>query len=304
MKLRGIYMAAVTPLRHDNSIDVDYLAAHCRWGVENGAHGVSLFGTTGEGNSFSVAERRDALDEVVALGVDPAAILPGAGACALDDTADTILQAVSLGCPAVLVMPPFYYKDVTDDGVFRSYADTIEKVGDPRLKVLLYNIPQLTHIAITPSLLERLATAYPDTLVGVKDSAGSWEDTLVLLRNFPDLSIFTGLDSHLQDLLMNGGAGLIGGMANINPMDERAIFDAYNRPETKAITASASRLLDIVDSGPGIQGLKYLLAHFRHDPAWRRVRPPLQPLEETASTCLVEAFEAAGYRYPDVPKVA
>src|SRR5215217_7388145 len=162
----GVYAAALTPLREDLTIDRRAFAGHCRRLLDEGCHGLAIFGTTGEANSFSVGERVDAWEALVADGVPARTLLPGTGACALSDAVTLTREALAAGAPGVLALPPFYYKGVSDDGLFRFFAELIERVGDDRLRLFLYHIPPMAQVGFTPELIGRLLEAYPGIVAG------------------------------------------------------------------------------------------------------------------------------------------
>ena len=142
--MKGVLRArSLTPMREDLSVDRRAFAEHCRRLLDDGCHGLGIFGTTGEANSLSIAERIDAWEALVADGIPADALLPGTGACALPDAVELAREALALGAPGVLALPPFYYKGVSDDGLFRYFAELIERVGDDRLRVFLYHIPPM-----------------------------------------------------------------------------------------------------------------------------------------------------------------
>jgi 4-hydroxy-tetrahydrodipicolinate synthase len=292
--LQGIIAATLTPVKADGKTDLPRLLAHVRWLLQQGAHGISLFGTTGEGNSFPVAERRVVLSAVVAAGISPSVLIPAVGCCAMDDTVDLLSHAVGLDCRGILMMPPYYYKKITEEGVVRAYADAIERNGKGGLRLYLYNIPQLTGVVITESIVQELLRRYPDVIKGLKDSSGDWAYTRSILNAFPELAVFTGTDAHLASLLQAGGAGSISGVTNINPAGLRRLFDHRGKAELE----TAVRVAEAIESYAGIPALKYLLAHYRNDPAWRRMLPPLEPLSDGQGRKLVAEIQAIGFTPP------
>jgi 4-hydroxy-tetrahydrodipicolinate synthase len=298
-RIRGIIAAILTPIGPDGKADVTRLLDHGRWLLQHGVHALSLFGTTGEGNSFPVSERREVLSSVVAAGIPPSRLIPAVGCCATEDTVDLLSQAVGLDCAGVLMMPPYYYKNVSEDGVFRAYAEVIEKIGDSRLRLYLYNIPQLTGVTITEGIVTRLMRRYPNAIRGLKDSCGEWGYTQAILKTFPDVDIFTGTEAHLPRLLQAGGAGSISGVANINPAALRRLLDYSIGAEAEDLARTAAQLARVVEAFSGIPALKHLLAHYRQDPAWLRVRPPLEPLSDAQGRSLIAEMQAIGLTPPE-----
>jgi 4-hydroxy-tetrahydrodipicolinate synthase len=297
-KLQGVFAAGLTPLRPDLSIDQPALVAHCRWLLERGCHGVALFGTTGEGTSFSVGERKTALEGVIAAGIRAEMLVPGTGCSSLPDTVELTAHAVKQGCPGVLTLPPFYWKNVGDDGLFRYFADLIERVGDARLRVYLYHIPQLSAVGFSLALIERLLKAYPVAVAGIKDSSAKWPNTKAILENFPGFGTFTGWDPHLRDLLRLGGAGTISGMPNINPTGLRKLYENWSKPEGEALHEMATKLITLVDATPPTAGLRAVLAHFTGKESWLTRRPPLMPIPREQHDALIAAVTATGFTLP------
>lgn len=296
--VRGVIAAALSPLQPDGRLDAGRLLKHCQWLLHQGCHGVSLFGTTGEGNSFTVGERRDALAKVVAAGIDPSRIIPAAGCCASDDTIDLVSQSVRLGCKAVLVAPPFYYKNVGEEGVVNSYANAIERIGDERLRLYLYNIPQMTGVVLTRSIIARLMEGFPGIVRGLKDSSGDQDYAPSILENFPDLDLFTGNEGRFSELRRFGAAGTIGGIANIWPSALRTIYDEKDMSRVGEMVDKIERVTAAIDSFTGIAALKYVLAHYWRDENWRWTRPPLESLSDEQGQLLIAEIEEAGYVSP------
>jgi len=189
--LRGIFAPTLTPVHADLSPDMERWVSFSKQLLADGCHGLCPFGTTSEANSFGISERMEMLEGLVAAGVPAAKLMPGTGTTAIPDTVKLTSHAVNLGCSGVLVLPPFYYKGVSDDGIFRAMAEVIERVGDTRLRVYLYHIPGVAQVAFSLALIERLVKAYPQTVVGMKDSSGDWNNLQAVLNNFPGFGTFT-----------------------------------------------------------------------------------------------------------------
>src|SRR5687767_9738719 len=208
-RIEGVLSPVITPFKKDYAPDADRFVRHCRWLLKSGCAGLAVFGTNSEANSMSVSEKRRLLEALVAGGVPAAALMPGTGHCALSDSIEMTRAAVKLGCAGVLMLPPFYYKGVSDEGLFRNFAEVIERVGDSRLRIYLYNIPPVSQVAITLPLVEQLLKSYPEIVAGVKDSSGDWENTKAYIDNFgaQGFDVFPGSESFLLQGLRYGGAG-------------------------------------------------------------------------------------------------
>jgi len=287
----GLWCALLTPLDGEGGVDHVRLARHAASLLAQGVDGVAPFGTTGEGQSFSLAEREAGLDALLAAGIPAARIVAATGCAALTETVALTRHGVAAGCAACLVLPPFFFKDLSDEGLYAWYARVIEAVADPRLRVLLYHIPQVTGVAFSPALVERLATAFPDVIVGVKDSGGDWANTAALLQRFPQLAIFAGHEPHLPRLMRAGGAGTICGVANVLPGLVRALLSPTVTAEDEARIRA---FLDIVFRYPLLPAFKCIVAERSGDPGWRAVRPPLVALHPEARRTLLDALAGAG----------
>ncbi len=182
-RICGVLAPVVTPFKADLAPDSKRFIAHCKWLLSQNC-GLAAFGTNSEANSLSMEERLDLLDELVAAGIDPARMMPGTGCCSIMETVKLTKQAVGNGCAGVLMLPPFYYKDVSEEGLYRYFSEVVQRVGDARLKIYLYHIPPVAVVGITPRLVERLLAAYPDAIAGMKDSSGDWNNTKTFLDAF------------------------------------------------------------------------------------------------------------------------
>jgi 4-hydroxy-tetrahydrodipicolinate synthase len=269
-----------------------------RWQLARGCHGVALFGTTGEGTSFSVGERKEALEAVLAAGVSASSVMAGSGCAALSDTIELTAHAVKQGCAGVLTLPPFFFKSLGEDGIYRCFAELVERVGDARLRVYLYNIPQLSAVRFEVAVIERLLKSYPTAIAGLKDSSGDWSSTKQYLDAFPGWGLFTGWDPHLREVVRLGGAGTISGMPNINMAGLRALYDNRDKPEGAALEATATMLIKLVDAAPPTAGLRAVLAHYTGKDFWLTRRPPLER-DAFREDAVVAAVRATGFILPE-----
>jgi len=298
--LKGVYAAALTPLKKDLSIDNERLVGHCNWLLENGCDGLAVLGTTGEANSFSVAERIGILETLNDGGVPGNVLMPGTGCCSIPDTVELTRRAVELGAGGVLMLPPFYYKDVSDDGLFASYSEVIERVGDARLKVYLYHFPQMSAVPISYDLIERLLTRYPHTIAGMKDSSGVFDNMSGAAQKFPGFGVFSGGDDFLLPLLQKGGVGCITAVCNIACNLSARLYKAWQDGDAGAqdMQAQLIKIRIAAQTYPYSAGLKTALAHFSGDQDWRPVRPPLVTLDDNESVDLIKLLGAAGHTPP------
>jgi 4-hydroxy-tetrahydrodipicolinate synthase len=295
-----VFAPVVTPFTADLKIDTMRFVAFCRWLVGQGA-GLALFGTNSEANSLSLAERHALLDAALEARIDPAQMLPGTGACALPDAIALTRHACEAGCAGALMLPPFFYKGVSDDGLFAYYANVIEAVGSAQLRVLLYHIPQFTGVPITHTLIERLIAAYPHTVVGIKDSSGDWANTAAMLKKFPGFAVFPASEALLGKALPLGAAGCISATANIQPHAIARLLKATTQAERTAWENKVATIRLAVQAQPMIPALKHIVAHFADDPAWTRVRPPLTPMNPAQADALIQQLHALDFSMPSMP---
>ncbi len=291
----GVYAAVVTPLDEDGAPDVDRLVRLCRWLLGRGCDGLAILGTTGEANSFSVEERLAVIESVVDAGVPPAALLPGVGCCAIPDTVRLTRAALAAGCSGVLMLPPFYYKDVSDDGVFAAYSEVVDRVGDARLRVVLYHFPKLSGVPVGTALIERLRTAWPDIFIGIKDSSGDCAAMIGMVRHFPGFAVMSGADDLFWPVLRAGGAGCITAVANVaSPLAAR-VLSAWRHGDGVAAEAAHAELAAVrrvFAAHPLTAALKATLARLTGETGWLRIRPPLVPLEGDAAAALTAGLKA------------
>lgn len=298
-RLKGVLSPVVTPFRADYSPDAGRFVRHCQWLVSKNV-GLAVFGTNSEGNSLSVEERMTLLDSLLDAGIDPARLLPGTGCCALPDSVRLSAYAVKRGCAGVLMLPPFYYKGVPDEGLYRNFSEIIERVADPRLRIYLYHIPPVSQIAIGIALIERLLKSYPRNIAGIKDSSGDWNNTKAMLDAFAgtDFAVFAGSEPFLLATMRGGGAGCISATANVNPGPIHALFASWTGADAEAQQASLDAVRRIFQKFPMIPALKQAVAHWSADPAWAKVRPPLVELTGEQTASLIAELERCGFDMP------
>jgi len=294
-ELRGVFCPTLTPFDEQLKPDIQLFVDHCHRLLKEGCHGLAMFGTTGEANSLSVDERMLLLDAAVDSGIDGSMILPGTGCSALTDSVRLTQHAVKLGCGGVLMLPPFYYKDISNDGLFRSFAEVIERVGDHRLKIYLYHIPPVSGVPLDLTLVNRLAEAYPDSVLGLKDSSGDWGYTESLLKMQPKFGVFSGSEVFLRQNLLSGGRGTITASANVNAGAIRAAYDGFRDAKGEALQTGITRRRKIIQEHPMIPALKFITANITGNNNWRRVRPPLEPLNSAASDNLLQTLIQNGF---------
>jgi 4-hydroxy-tetrahydrodipicolinate synthase len=298
-RIRGVLAPVVTPFGSDLSPDADRLVRHCRWLVAQGV-GLAVFGTNSEANSLSVDERLALLDRLVEAGIPPGRMMPGTGCCSISDSIRLTQRAVQHGVAGCLMLPPFYYKGVTDEGLYRNFATIIEAVGDARLRIYLYHIPQVAQVGISAELIARLLKAYPESIAGIKDSSGDWNHTTGLLSRFvgSGFDVFAGSESFLLPNLRNGGVGCISATANVNPAAIDQLARQWQTAEADALQAGLDTVRSIFQKRPMISALKQAVAHWSGDAGWVRVRPPLVELDAQQARDLISDLEAVTFDMP------
>jgi len=297
-RLAGVLSPVVTPFKEDLSPDADRLVKQCQWLLSQNV-GLAVFGTNSEANSMSVDEKIELLNALVEAGVDTHRMMPGTGCCALTDTVKLTAHAAKLGCAGTLMLPPFYYKGVSDEGIFANFAEVIERVGDESLRIYLYHIPPIAQVGFSVDLIERLVSRYPKTVVGIKDSSGDWDNTFAMLeRKWDDFRIFVGSESFLLANMRNGGAGCISATANVNPAAIDRLYQEWQSDDADQLQQALNDIRDTVMAYPMIPALKATVAEFSGDEAWRTVRPPLVNLGAEQNATLATALREKGFEMP------
>lgn len=291
----GVNAAVLTPMRADLSVDLDRMAAHCRWLLGNGCNGLGILGTTGEANSLGVSERLEIMDGLAERGIPVARLLPGVGTPAITDTVLLARRAAALGCPGVLALPPFFYKNPSEEGLFAFFSEVLQRTGGSA-KLFLYHFPAQSAVPFTLSLVERLLRAYPGVVKGIKDSSGDFANTKAYVDHFArdGFEVYCGDDGHLRQLLAAGGAGCITAASNVTSAVNARVYAGREGEAGAQAQESLTALRRAVTSQALIPGLKALIARHHGDRAWQTMRPPHLPLGVEAQARLFAAFDACG----------
>jgi len=290
---QGAWTASLTPLNADLSIDLEAYLEHLRWLLDAGSAGVAALGTTGEANSFSVAERLEVIGALAKSGAPRERLVIGVGCCAAPDTITLTRAVLDAGYSNVLMLPPFYYKNVSDEGIYRAYAHVIESVGDACLRVLVYDFPQMTGVKIGAALLARLASAFKGIVIGVKNSSGDWAAIETTIAELPGFLVFAGSERFLLTTLRAGGPGCISATANVTVRALAALAQDWQTPDAEARQAAITNTRLMLEQLPAIPALKEIMALATGRPSWRRLRPPLVNLaQDDAARLLAQAHEA------------
>lgn len=304
-RFRGVMSPVLTPFSSDLSPSIPRFIKHCRWLLAQDV-GLAVFGTNSEANSMSVAEKRTLLDALVDAGLPAGKMVPGTGTCALPDTIELSRHAVRAGCAGVLMLPPFYYKGVSDEGLFRSYARVIEGVGDPRLRIYLYHIPPVSQVGISLKLIDRLLNAYPSAIAGVKDSSGDWSNTAAMLKEFQPrgFDVFAGTETMLLQNMRGGGAGCITATGNVNPTAIVHLYHTWRDADADAQQKALNETRAIFQKQPMIPAMKAAIAWKSSDAEWATVRPPLVELDGEQRRQLQAGLDANGFDIPNAQALA
>jgi len=303
-RIKGVLSPVVTPFKADLSPDPQRFVAICKWLLSQNC-GLAVFGTNSEANSLATDERLMMFDALIAAGLDPSRMMPGTGCCSITETVKLTSHAVKAGCAGVLMLPPFYYKGVTEEGLFRHYSEVIQRVGDSRLRIYTYHIPPVAVVGITPGLIERLLKAYPTAVAGMKDSSGDWNNTRTFLDAFAKsgFDVFVGSESFLLANMRNGGVGTISATANVNPAAIDKLYREWKNPDAEQQQAK----LNVTRETFGkkylmIGALKAGIAIYANDPGWAKVRPPLLELTAEQKKTLEAELKAIGFTMPGLKR--
>src|SRR5438093_10546846 len=331
-RIRGVLAPVAMPFKAELSPDSERFVAHCRWLLSQNC-GLAPFGTTSEANSMSAEERMTLLDSLVGAGIDPLRMMPGTGCCSIVETVELTAHAIKHGCAGMLMLPPFYYKSVSEEGLYRHFSEVVQRVGDARLRIYLYHIPPMAIVGITPNLVERLLTAYPNAIAGMKDSSGDWNNTKTFLDAFAETArpartgfdVFVGSESFLLANMRNGGVGTISATANVNPAAIHKLYKKCSgvcvkrRGNRKALAAASASTTELEDQQAQlnvvreafsssrfpsmIAALKQAIAFYGNDPEWTRLRPPLVKLTTEQAKSLAADLKAIGIAMPGLERL-
>lgn len=291
----GVNAAVLTPMNADLSIDLDRMEAHCRWLLANGCNGLAILGTTGEANSLGVSERIAVMEGLAARGIPGAKMLPGTGTTAITDTVLLTKKAEEIGCRGALLLPPFYYKNPSDDGLLAYFDQVIQRVAG-NIAIYLYNFPQQSAIPFSVDFISRLLKAQGSKVRGIKDSSGNYENGLSYVENFArdGFEVYAGDDTLLKPLRDKGGAGCITAASNVNCSIGAQVFAGGNSPAALAANEILCATRKAVISQPLIPSLKALVARNTGDARWHTIRPPHLALNAAQQAALFATFDASG----------
>ncbi len=279
--IRGLIAPILTPFNDDLSVATSLYVDHAKRLFDQGCAGIAPFGTTGEALSVGIDERIAAIRDLIDGGIDAARMIPGTGLSNVADTARLSRACLDMGCAGVMTLPPFYFKSVTEDGLYRHFEQLIATIGSDA-RIYLYHIPPIAIVGVPPALAARLHADFPDQIVGIKDSSGDWDNTRALL-NIDGMIVYPGSELPLLDALELGAPGCISATANINAVDIVRVLDLYERGDiagAQALHERVKRFRLLVQDYAPIPAQKRLLAISTDDARWANVRPPLTAMSE------------------------
>lgn len=290
---RGVIAPLLTPFNDDLSVATDLYVAHANKLFDDGCAAIAPFGTTGEALSVGIDERIAAVQSLIDGGIEPSRMIPGTGLSNVADTARLSRACLDMGCAAVMTLPPFYYKAVTEKGLYRHFEQLIEAIG-PDARIYLYHIPPVAIVGIPPALARRLHTDFPEQIVGIKDSSGDWDNTRALL-DIDGLIVYPGSELPLLEALELGSPGCISATANINARAIGEVVRLHDQGDVDAareLHESVQRVRLLVQDYAPIPAQKRLLARGSSDARWANVRPPLTPMSEEDGQELAQLLES------------
>ncbi len=294
---RGVITASLTPLQRDLSIDVPKLISHCQWLLESGSDGIALLGTTGEANSFSVSEKIQLLEQLASSTLPKELVMVGTGCTAASDTIELTKCALDLGFVNILMLPPFFYKQVNEEGLFRYFELVINTLSSDQMKVFLYHFPKMSGIDMSISLLTRLMESFPATIVGMKDSTGDFAHMNEVIGVLPNIQLFAGTERYLLDILEINGWGCISATANVTCSYAAEVYSAWQKPDSKAreLQHKLVAIRSCFEGLPFTSALKQYLAHHLGDPSWAYVKPPNSQIDSNKLAGLLSELAALDF---------
>jgi len=304
-RLRGVLAPVLTPFNADRTPSVSRFIRHCTSLLRQDV-GLAVFGTNSEANSLALSEKRALLDALLERGLPASRMMPGTGACAIPDAIELTRHAVNSGCAGVLMLPPFYYKGVSDEGLYRGYAQVIDAVADARLRIYLYHIPPIAQVGISLALIERLLEAYPGTIAGIKDSSGDWANTEAMLKTFQPagFDVFAGSETYLLRTLQGGGAGCITATGNVNAAAIARLAATWQGPQAAAQQQKLDATRALFQRFPMIAAMKAAIAWQSGDDTWATMRPPLVELDAAQRRALETSLAGIGFEIADAAALA
>lgn len=294
----GVVAASLTAFKPDLSIDTERTLAHARWLLANGCDGVLIFGTTGEANSLSVSERLEVIEAIGKSDLPKDKLMIGTGCCAIPDTVALSKAALAAGVVRLLMLPPFYYKNQSEDGLYAAFATAIDRINDPRMKIFLYHFPQMSGVPIPDAVTAKLIKNYPGIVVGMKDSSGDFEHMKKMLTEHPGFELYSGTEKYLLDVLRLGSPGTISATVNVTCAQAAKVYANWKSEDADALQAEMTAQRIAMESAPAASAMKEMIARHTGDSNWRTVRPPFVPISDERYAALEEKLAQTQFRFP------
>ncbi|MDO8774339.1 MAG: dihydrodipicolinate synthase family protein [Burkholderiaceae bacterium] len=300
--IHGLWPALLLPVSPSGELDTARAIAHAQRMLAAGCDGVTLFGTTGEGPAFTLAERKALLESMLGSGIRADQIIVTITALALGDAIELGQHAARLGVHRQMLMPPFFFNQPRDAGIIEAVSQVVRGIDDAGLKLLLYHFPAMSTFGFSHAAITELVRRHPGQVMGVKDSSGDLEHSLALVKAFPALSILVGAEPHVAPVMQVGGSGSINGLANLAPGLMRRVIDAPARVSAsdEQLMASLLGLLSIRPNMPFVGAYKAVLAEQTGDDFWLNMRAPLSPLDNPEAQAVREGYRAIGALLKDI----
>ena len=298
----GVFAASVTPLKSDFTIDHEALVNHCNWLLANGNNGICFMGTTGEANSFSVEERIQALDYLLEKGFPAEKLLVGTGCCALTDSIQLTRHATSKKVGGVLMLPPLYYKGLTDEGLMNYFSIIIDEVDNPDLRIYLYHFPRMTSVPFTLSFVTQLIDKYPGVIAGMKDSGGDWDNMKAFLDALPGFKLYSGTEKYFLEVLRAGGAGVISATTNLTGNLAALVYAKRNEANADKLQGKLTEARLAFEGASFVSSVKHELAKWHQNENWLHIRPPNSNLSGSQITELESKLKAIDFETPSTTK--
>lgn len=293
-KITGSYCAAITPINDDLSVNKDLYLRHCQSLIKKNLDGLTLFGTNGEASSFSIRQKKESIEFLLENRIDPKFLILGTGSSSLEDAIEMTNFSVEIGAKAALVLPPYYFKNVSDDGVITYYRNIIEQTRENDYKFLLYNIPQHSGVTINFHIIENLLKLYPNNVVGLKDSTGDLDGILKTIKYFNELAVFCGNGALALHTSRRGGAGAITGDANITAkLLSYIIHNFKNEKKIEnfiEIQSLIEKIRNVLASHEQVSLLKAYYSVADNMPIWNNIMPPLKKIDDPSNNKQVTAL--------------
>ena len=297
-RIKGALAASLTAFKNDLSLDVSLTTEHGMNLLNEGLDGVVFFGTTGEGNSLSVIEKKAFIDHLRNEKFPLNKTMIGTGACSLTDAVDLTNYSVDAGIYDCLVLPPFYYKNPKDDGLFAYFSEIIQRVAHKDLKIQIYHFPAVSQIPISHNLIEKLLKHYPENIAGIKDSSGDLENMLSMCKNFDNFDVYAGSETYFLPVLNAGGAGTITATGNITAKKCVELYKGFKEnsdsvDELQQKLTGERELLQKACSSVGFSsGLKIIMSSLKNDDQWKICRPPFALSNDNIAKEVISIFKS------------